>query len=234
MAQTHGPAALYNLARGVGFSPDQAKLMAAIALAESGGNTNAVGDQNLVSGTWGPSIGLWQIRSLHAQRGTGKERDGSRLTDPSFNARSARIIYESQGFRAWSVYSSGAWAKHSKAVTDALGKSDGGALPGVPDVFDLPGVNTPRDVVDSIGKGAELAGGGVLGGLDAIGAFFGTLGQRGTWVRVLQVVGGSGLIVGGLAFLGKDVAGAAVKVAADVVPAGRAVKAAGSLAKAAS
>lgn len=234
MAQTHGPLELYRLARGVGFSHDQAQLMAAIALAESGGNANAVGDQNLVSGTWGPSIGLWQIRSLHAQRGTGKERDGSRLTDPAFNARSARIVYESQGFRAWSVYSSGAWAKHAKAVSAAVGKSDGGAVPGVPDVFDLPGVDRPGDVVGVVGAGVATAGTGVLGGLDAIGAFFGALGQRGTWVRVLQVVGGSGLVVGGLAFLGKDVAGAAVKVAADVIPAGRAAKAAGSLAKAAS
>lgn len=227
MAQTHGAVQLFALARGVGFSEDQAVTMAAIALAESGGNTLAVGDVSLANGTWGPSIGLWQIRSLNAQRGTGKERDAAILTDPKSNAQSARIIFGSQGFSAWSVYSSGAYGKHLPAARAAKGFT-----PTTGDkVRDAVLLNGP---VDKVGDVVEGAAGGVLGGLDAVGAFFGTLGQRGTWVRVLQVVGGAGLVVGGLAFLGKDVAGAAVKVAADVVPAGRAVKAAGAVAKAAS
>lgn len=233
MGQTHGPVALYNLARGAGFAPEPAKMMAAIALAESGGDSNAVGDQNLVSSTWGPSIGLWQIRSLKAHEGTGKERDGSRLRDPAYNARSAATIYAQQGFGAWSVYPLGA-ARHAKTVNDAINAGDGGALPGVPDVFDVPGVNRPGDVVDAVGAGVTAAGGGVLSGLDAVGGFFASLGERGTWVRVLQVVGGAGLVVAGLAWLGKDVGAAAVKVAADVVPVGKVAKAAGGIAKAAS
>lgn len=229
------PAQLVQLARGAGFSAGQARIMAAIALAESGGNAGAVGDVSLANSTWGPSIGLWQIRSLHAHRGTGKERDAQILTDPARNAQSARIIYGQQGYRAWSVYSSGAYAKHLAAVDAAVTTP---AAP--PRQLGDPGgrgeagpIVTGSGVIPVVGEKVQDAAGGVLGGLDAVGAFFGALGQRGTWVRVLQVVGGSGMVVAGLTLLGKDVAGAAVKVAADVVPAGRAAKAAGAVASAA-
>lgn len=221
---------LVALAQGAGFSTSQARIMAAVALAESGGNPAAVGDQSLADSTWGPSIGYWQIRSLRAHTGTGKERDATRLTDPAFNARSARIIFGQQGYRAWTVYRTGAYGRHLPLVDQALGtklEGDGGAIGGVPDPFDLPGV-------DNLGDVAGKAGAGVLGGLDAIGSFFGALGQRGTWVRVLQVVGGTGLVVGGLAFLGTDIARPVLNAAADVLPAGKAVKAAGAVTKAAS
>lgn len=233
MSQTHGPKALYELARGAGFTPDQSVAMAAIALAESGGNTNAVGDQSLANSIWGPSIGLWQVRSLRAHSGTGKERDATRLTDPSFNARSARIIYGQQGLRAWTVFTTGAFAKYLDDVEAAVRKPDGGLIPGVPDVADLPGVNKPGDVIDLVGDTAAKVGGGALSGLDAIGNVFGALGERGTWVRVLQVVGGAGLVVGGLLIVGKDIAAPAVSAIADVLPAGKAAKAAAGVAAAA-
>jgi hypothetical protein len=55
----------------------------------------------------------------------------------------------------------------------------------------------------------------------AIGGFFDGLGRRSTWVRVLQVAGGFGLVVGGAAIIGKglagDVAGPLVGAAAGAV-----------------
>lgn len=89
-------AQLRNLAASVGFQDPS--LMAAIAMAESGGNTDAVNDtrgwtddqirakfglspDTPVSQEW--SVGLWQINAL-----TGGV-DPSRLTDPTYNAQVA-------------------------------------------------------------------------------------------------------------------------------------------------
>ena len=58
---------------------ESATVATAIARAESGLNPNAVGDEDKVDVRWGPSIGLWQIRSLHSHTSTGKPRDASRL-----------------------------------------------------------------------------------------------------------------------------------------------------------
>ncbi len=106
---TLSPAQVYTLARGAGFDPATAAIMVAIAGPESGYRTDARGDVGLQTSVWGPSIGLWQIRSLKAQTGTGGTRDASRLTDPTFNAKSAYSIYKGQGLGAWSTYTSGAY-----------------------------------------------------------------------------------------------------------------------------
>lgn len=231
---------LVALARGAGFSQTQARTMAAIALAESGGNPGAVGDQSLANATWGPSIGLWQIRSLNAQRGTGKERDATRLTDPTFNARAARIIFGQQGFGAWSVYSSGSY-KSKLAALDASGQSGIPLLynPSLPAGKDGNGSPTPGGVLGldpttAVGGAVAGAGGGLLTGLDAVGGFFATLGKRGTWVRVLQVVGGTGMVVSGLLLLGRDTVMQAASGVADVVPVGKALKTGAALTKTAS
>lgn len=107
---------IYNLAVKAGFSGTQAATATAIALAESGGNTTALGDTTLQTEKWGPSVGLWQIRSLKAESGTGGVRDATRLTDPAFNARSAYSIYQSQGWNAWTVYKTGAYARYANEV----------------------------------------------------------------------------------------------------------------------
>lgn len=105
-----------------GFQSDALVTALAIARAESGWRTDAVGDVGLVNATWGPSIGLWQVRSLRAHSGTGRERDGTRLTDPRFNARAAYTI--SRGGRdwsAWTVHRTGAYRQHLEAARRAAG-----------------------------------------------------------------------------------------------------------------
>lgn len=82
--------------------------------------------------------------------------------------------------------------------------------------------------VASTGGAAIKAGGGVLGGIDAVGAFAGALAQRNTWVRVLQVVGGAALMVGGISIIGHGVIG---DVATQLVPGGTVVKAAAGAVK---
>lgn len=117
------PAQAYTLARGAGFNPATAAIMAAIAGGESGYRTDAVGDVGLQDATWGPSVGLWQIRSLKAQSGTGQPRDATRLTDPTFNARSAFSVYNGQGLSAWSVYT-------NKSYLNFMGGAQAGAAAG--------------------------------------------------------------------------------------------------------
>jgi len=81
-------------AANAGFTGSDLITAVAIALAESGGDPNAVGDN-------GTSIGLWQIHfTVHP------EFDQSRLADPSYNAGAAYSIYSAGGgsFRAWSTF----------------------------------------------------------------------------------------------------------------------------------
>lgn len=77
----------------------------AIAIAESGGDAGEVGDEGLQDQKWGPSIGLWQIRSLKAEEGKGGLRDGSKLRDPAFNARAMYSISGGgKNWKPWSVF----------------------------------------------------------------------------------------------------------------------------------
>jgi hypothetical protein len=88
-----------------GFVGDDRAVGVAIVLAESSGRTDARGDVGLMTDKWGPSIGLFQIRSLHVEKGTGGTRDELANLDPFTNARHARTIFlEAGGWRPWSTF----------------------------------------------------------------------------------------------------------------------------------
>lgn len=114
---TLSPAQIYTLARNAGLAPAAATTATAVALAESGGRSDAMGDVGLEDGTWGPSVGLWQIRSVKAQTGTGQTRDASRLTDPAFNAASMAAISGTGGnFGPWTTFTKGTYKKFLSQV----------------------------------------------------------------------------------------------------------------------
>lgn len=118
---TLSPAQIYTLARDAGLSPAAATIATAVALAESGGRTDAMGDVGLQNGTWGPSIGLWQIRSIKAQQGTGQPRDASRLTDPQFNAASmVSISGAGKNWKPWTTYTKGTYKQFLSRVTSTV------------------------------------------------------------------------------------------------------------------
>jgi len=78
--------------------------MAAIALAESGGNPQATNPDD--NGGTQTSWGLWQISDgTHNQPVQG-------ILDPMVNAKAAVAKYKSQGLRAWSTYDSGAYEQY--------------------------------------------------------------------------------------------------------------------------
>lgn len=112
---------------------DRDALTTAVAIAggESGWNPDAEGDTTITDATWGPSIGIWQVRSLWGQQGTGATRDPDRLHDPAFNAASmVEISSGGTNWQPWSVYTSGAWRSYlpeaRAAVDSVLGAVDTG------------------------------------------------------------------------------------------------------------
>lgn len=109
-------------AAAAGFSGEALTTVVAIAKAESGLRTDARGDTGITDATWGPSIGLMQIRSLNNQRGTGGPRDEEANLDPAHNMWAAWIV-SSQGtnFNPWSVYTSGSYRRFMDEVRQELG-----------------------------------------------------------------------------------------------------------------
>jgi hypothetical protein len=121
-------AQVYALARAAGLTHEQAITATAITDGESGRDPGKVGDQSLADAKWGPSVGLWQIRTLRAETGTGGTRDINRLKDPTFNARS--MFAESEhgtNWRPWTVYKSGEYVSSIPAVRAAVGNGTGAA-----------------------------------------------------------------------------------------------------------
>lgn len=139
------PEQVYAQARSAGFSASQAVIMTAIAMGESGLRPDALGDTTIQTGTWGPSVGLWQVRTLKpgalaGARGADRYRDPARLTDPAYNAAAAYAISgKGKTFQPWSVYTSGAYKKNltraqqaaaavGQAVTSVLAPVRGAAV----------------------------------------------------------------------------------------------------------
>lgn len=185
---------VYALARGTGLSHEQAITATAIQWAENDTHdTGAMGDLSLQDAKWGPSVGLWQIRSLKAQQGTGGTRDASRLTDPAFNARS--MFAESNGGRnwsPWSTYKDDAYVDHVAAVRKAVGDGTAGPAGSVQDVSD-----TGADgVTVATGKSPfdiDLHLGPLSGPLEGLIGAAGPLALAG-----LLLLGGVGLVVVGM------------------------------------
>lgn len=111
-----GPSTLRELAVAGGFVGDTVNVAAAVAMAESGGYTDAVGDVDLVSAKWGPSVGLWQIRTLTDPGAWGsadRVRDIEQLRDPLFQAFAALTISKGgTDWTPWSVFNSGSYAAY--------------------------------------------------------------------------------------------------------------------------
>lgn len=109
-----------------GFHGDALKTAYAIAIAESGGRSNAKGDIKLQDEKWGPSVGLFQIRSLkNWKKYNDPYRDASRLQDPSYNIEAAWTKSKhGTNFKPWSTYTGGSFVKHL-AEADAMAKAAG-------------------------------------------------------------------------------------------------------------
>lgn len=166
--------------RAAGATDTTAVTMVAIALAESGGNTTALGDIGLQTSTWGPSVGLWQIRSLNAERGKGTTRDQNANMDGQTNANHAMQILNSQGLSAWSTYTSQAYRLFSARANSAVA---GGASPG--------------SAVDATPVG-------ITGAFSSLTKIFSTLTSTATWLRIGAVGFGAAALYIGLVMMIKS------------------------------
>jgi hypothetical protein len=101
-----------------GGSKALAPLMAAIALAESGGNPQATNPDD--NGGTQTSWGLWQISNgTHDQPAPG-------ILTPMINAQQAVAKYQAQGLGAWGTYTSGDYRKYYQGATPASSLPQGG------------------------------------------------------------------------------------------------------------
>ena len=117
-----GTESIAQAAYDAGFRGDNLVTATAVALAESSGNPGATGDTSLANAKWGPSVGLWQVRTLNAAPG-GDFRNESFLRSGIGNQAAAAFNISGGGsnFRPWSVYTSGAYRKFLGQARGAVG-----------------------------------------------------------------------------------------------------------------
>lgn len=137
---------VYNYIRAAGATPEEARILTAIAKGESGWNTqahNPVGRDN--------SYGLWQINMLGSMGAARRKQFGissnEELWDPAVNAKAAVAILRSQGLKAWSVYTNGSYQQY----LDGGGSESGmAAAPTGAAASGLPPNASPEQIEDYI------------------------------------------------------------------------------------
>lgn len=127
---------IYSAARSAGFSAASAVIATAVALGESGGDPADIGDRALENATWGPSVGLWQVRTLKSDTGTGRTRDIAALTgNVTAQARAAyEISSGGTSWNPWTVYKTGKYQEfmaQSQQAATTVGDSVAAATAGL-------------------------------------------------------------------------------------------------------
>jgi hypothetical protein len=178
-------AQIYAAARAAGLSAAQAVISTAIALAESGGDDTVLGDTALENGTWGPSDGAWQIRTLRSQTGTGGDRDLTALNGNLGRQAQAMATISRGGtdWSAWTTFTRGTYQQflsQAQAAAGTVGPAT--SVPGA-NATGLPGTGAVQDIansaVDAAYRLAIKVGAGGLGlALLGIGLFYALRGDR--------------------------------------------------------
>jgi hypothetical protein len=150
---------LADLARRAGFPEDQIATAVAVAMAESGGNPEAVGDQSI-----GGSIGLWQIYTVAHPDLAARFN----LRDPFQNAQAAFIVWQNAGgsWTPWATYNTEAYRQYlgSQGPYVQAGKQPGTDLstvyPGAASAFRSVYGRDPSNqellqIVNSVGSSPE-------------------------------------------------------------------------------
>ena len=161
-----------DVARQAGIPEDKIPTMVAIAMAESGGNSEAHNPKYPDN-----SFGLWQINMLDEpgyQLGAERRQkyglsSNEELKDPLTNAKAAFDILNSQGLGAWSVYTSG---KYKDFLPDAQAAIS--STPRSTGDLQLPDSNNSINVPMPPGQSQQqssgsASGGGLMGALNDAG-----------------------------------------------------------------
>lgn len=109
------------------FSGSSIVMAIAIAGAESNWNPAAIGDVALENATWGPSIGMWQVRTLKAETNTSQIRDVNWLSNNPLHQAQAAYVISSGGtnWTPWSTYTNGAYKRYFQQAIDAYNSLEG-------------------------------------------------------------------------------------------------------------
>jgi hypothetical protein len=115
---------LIDVLQKAGFSPQAARIMYGIAGAESGYNANIQGDLGLQNNTWGPSYGMFQVRTLRKDTGTGRDRDINALRNNLMRQATAayRISSGGRNFSPWTTYMHGSYRKFLPSFAQGIKK----------------------------------------------------------------------------------------------------------------
>lgn len=202
--------------------------MIAIGMAESGLRVDAINTSNRNGSV---DRGWLQINSIH-------NYDASRLlSDPVYTANAGLNIWKGQGLRAWAVYNKGLAGPDKVASINATLTANAPPRPkGVPanavwnpnakngdgsrgawEWVESPDKLAPQ-VKDPIGDAITGAGKVAIAPVKGVADVVAALADRGTWVRVLEVVAGLGLVVAGVVLLQKGTVTAAAKAVKGAVP----------------
>lgn len=156
-----------------GGSASVANVAAAIALAESGGNSNATAHEPNGS----ISRGLWQINSVHGANSS---------YDVATNVRAAVALYNSKGgkFTDWTTFNTGAYKQFLNGSPDTSGS--GGGTTDVSLLNPLDSLQSLADIATHLGdilKGAQW------------------FSDPHNIIRIAQVIGGASLAITGVVLL---------------------------------
>jgi hypothetical protein len=175
-------------AHAAGFSGWQLTQAVAISFAEDGSHDTRAVHHNSDGST---DTGLWQINSVH-------RIPQAQLFDPAKNAQAAwEISHQGNDFTPWTTYTSGASGNETNAAQQAI------------DSANIPGEGSAGGVTGAVGDAgntlhqAETNLNPLKWG-EALASFLTTLGERSTWIRVAEIVGGLALGLAGLIFLAKS------------------------------
>lgn len=131
------PLQVASLAQQAGFVGAEIITAVAIAHAESGFNDEAIGDVALETPIWGPSVGLWQVRTLKSAP-EGSFRNLAYLQSDPLHQAIAAFVISGQGvnFSPWSTFTSGAYLKFmpeaATAFNQLIGSTGGQQMPNAP------------------------------------------------------------------------------------------------------
>lgn len=174
------PAQIAGYARQAGFSGGALATSVAVALAESGGRTDATN----VNRNGSTDRGLWQLND-----GAHPWVKSINWQDPAANAAGAYRIYREAGgsFRPWVAYTSGSAGQFQLQAAQAAGApasvdSDGGGL--------LDKLNPLDDVASAAGAAAD--------GVKLAASAGVWISNPHNWLRVAYVVIGGALIIAGV------------------------------------
>ena len=182
-----------------GGSKVLAPLMAAIALAESSGNSDAINPVD--NGGTQTSVGLWQVS-------TGTHDYPAAWLTPLGNAQEAVAKLQSQGITAWGTYTSGAYKQYLQGEAPPPGSvlvggqvtQGGGGLGGFVNsvwhdlALPLGGIASIIGSASSIAQAIAAVAAPLIKIAEAIDWFF----HPAHWIRVFAGIAGGVLVLGGV------------------------------------